>query len=115
MTAKLGILVLLANILEISASFAGHPSSSPFLGTFLLALSLFCRANGKAQSLERGSFRMDFSAEVPEGTSFPKSWNDCKAPVADYHPWKQNTLGLSTNISQTKQVALKSPKTSPPY
>ena len=48
-------------------SFAGHPSSSPFLGTFL-PLSpprkVLCSAEqGTAQSLERGSFRMDLSTK----------------------------------------------------
>ena len=41
---------------------AGHPSSSPFLDTVSPSKSaLFCRARGIAQSLARGSFRIDLS------------------------------------------------------
>ena len=47
------------------APFAGHPSSTAFLGTVLPFLSsrsaLFCRVKDTAQSLERGSFRMNLS------------------------------------------------------
>ena len=47
------------------APFAGHPSSSLFLGAFLPISPprevLLCRARGTAPSLKRGSFRMDRS------------------------------------------------------
>ena len=59
------------------APFAGHPSSSPFLGTFSpfspLESALICRAKGTVQSLERGSSGMDLLHKVREGNSFPKS------------------------------------------
>ena len=56
------------------APFAGHPSSSPFLGTFFALFSsqkLVCSVEqwGTVQSLERGSFRIDlctnFGKEIP--------------------------------------------------
>ena len=58
----------------LSAPFARHPSSSPFLGTFFALFSpqkraLFCRARGTAQSLQRGSLRINlctnFGKEIP--------------------------------------------------
>ena len=44
---------------------AGHPSSSPFLGTFspFSPSRKVCRARGTAKSLERANFRMDLSTK----------------------------------------------------
>ena len=59
---------------KIITAFVGHPSSSPFLGTFApfsppQKALLVCRVKGAGQSLERGSSRMNlstkFGKEIP--------------------------------------------------
>ena len=99
--------------------FSGHPSSSPFSRHFFTLFSpsksaLFYRVNCTAHSLERGSFRTHvstkFGKEIPSRNPRAKrSENDWKAPVATSTLGRKNTLRLSTNISQTKNLTFKSP------